>query len=115
VSLVLGGCLLLSSWLGDNPRDGVWMFGVMAAVGLIFLLSGRSETMRMMRGDQKDERWTLIDLRATAIAGHVVIGYAIGGFMYELANGRDGSPYGLMGAAAGLAYLVALVGLRLRA
>jgi len=114
VSLFLGGCLLLSAWLGGNPRDGVWMLAIMAALALLLLAGGHNETVRLVRGDQRDERWTLLDMRATAIAGNVIIAFAVGGFMYELAHGRDGSPYGLMGAVAGVTYLVALLVLRRR-
>ncbi len=35
-------------------------------------------------------------------------------FMYELSQGRDGNPYGLLGAVAGLAYLVVIAVLRMR-
>ncbi len=113
-SLCLGGCLLLSAWLGGDPHQGAWMFAVMAGIALILLVSGRSETVRLVRGDQPDERWALLDLRATAIAGNAVIAFVIGGFMYDIAHGRDGSPYGLMGAVGGLVYLVAMFVLRRR-
>ena len=33
---------------------------------------------------------------------------------WEWAHGRDGTPYSQLGAIAGLAYLLALLGLRLR-
>jgi hypothetical protein len=68
----------------------------------------------MARGDQRDERWALIDLRATAIAGNVLIGIVIGMWMYEIASGRDGSPYVELGAISGLVYLLAIGVLRVR-
>ena len=41
-----------------------------------------------------------------------MITVVIVGFLWEIAHGRSGQPYGLLGAIAGLAYLVALVWLR---
>jgi hypothetical protein len=38
----------------------------------------------------------------------------IGAWLYEIAAGRDGSPYGTLGAVAGVAYIVAVVVLRRR-
>ena len=38
----------------------------------------------------------------------------IGAFLVEVARGHDGSPYAALGAVAGVAYLVAIVGLRMR-
>jgi hypothetical protein len=87
----------------------------MAGLALLLLLGGRSETIRMARGDGADERWSFIDLRATALAGNVVIAAIIAMWLWEIANGRDGSPYGQLGAVAGIAYIVGLVLLRLRA
>jgi hypothetical protein len=81
----------------------------MAGLALLLLLGGRSETIRMARGDGADERWSFIDLRATALAGNVVIAAIIAMWLWEIANGRDGSPYGQLGAVAGIAYILGLV------
>jgi hypothetical protein len=79
----------------------------MTAFAAVFVLGGRSETIRGMRGDGRDERWAMIDLRATAVAGLAVIIAIIVGFFIEIARGRSGSPYGQLGAVAGIAYLLA--------
>ena len=47
----------------------------------------------------------MIDLRAVAYTGMVLITFIIGGFLYEVARGEDGNPYTLMGAIGGLAYV----------
>lgn len=85
------------------------MFVVMLIFGSIFFFGGKSETIRGLRGDGRDERWEMIDLRATAMAGLVVITAILIGFGIEIAIGRDGSPYGTLAAIAGIAYLVAIV------
>jgi hypothetical protein len=77
-------------------------------------LGGRSETIRGLRGDGRDERFRQIDIEATAIAGIAVITAIIVAFVIELARGHDGSPYAWLGAIGGLTYLLAVVVLRLR-
>ena len=56
----------------------------------------------------------MIDVRASAYAGGVVIVAIIGAWLYEAANGRDASAYGRLGALAGLAYVGAVVWLQRR-
>jgi hypothetical protein len=71
-SLFLGGFVLLAFWLGDNLREGLFGFAVLAGFGALFLIGSRSETLRGLGGPGRDERWASIDLRATAFAGLVV-------------------------------------------
>lgn len=46
--------------------------------------------------------------------GRVVIGAVIVGFVVELAHGRDGNPFTWLGALGGIAYLAAIVVMRLQ-
>ena len=82
--------------------------------GLLILVGGRSETVRGLRGDGRDERFRMIDIRATAIAGIVLIIALIGAWLVELARGHDGSPYGQLMAVGGIAYLAAIAFMRWR-
>jgi hypothetical protein len=41
----------------------------MTAFGALILFGGRSETVRGLRGDGRDERFRQIDMHATALAG----------------------------------------------
>jgi len=68
-SLALGLVMLAVSWLGGSPGQGVISLAVLAAFGLIILLAGRSETVRGLRGDGRDERFAQIDLQASALSG----------------------------------------------
>jgi hypothetical protein len=113
-SVALGVVLFVAQWIGGNARSGAVSFGIMAAFGALVLLGGRSETIRGLRGDGRDERFRQLDIHATALAGLAVIIAIIAAFVVELARGRDGSPYGWLGAVAGVAYLIAIVVLRLR-
>jgi hypothetical protein len=62
-----------------------------------------------MRNPKADERSAMLDLRATAFAGLLVITVVVVAVFYELARGHDPSPYSQLGAVAGVAYLIALV------
>jgi len=86
----------------------------MTGFGALILFGGRSETVRGLRGDGRDERFRQIDIHATAIAGVAVITAIIVAFAVELARGQSGSPYAWLGAIGGLTYLVAIIVFRLR-
>jgi len=113
-AVLLGFVLLGAMWIGGDVRAGLYSLAVMVAFGALILFGGRSETIRGLRGDGRDERFRQIDVTATAIAGLVVITATIGAFIVEVARGHDGSPYGQLGALAGLAYLAAVAVLRVR-
>jgi hypothetical protein len=112
--VVLGLLILAASWVGGHREDGLAGLGVMTAVGLVFLLGGRSDTLAGLGGPRRDERWQSIDLRATAASGLVLVVAIIGSWLYELTQGRDGEPYAQLGAVGGVAYVVAVAALRLR-
>jgi hypothetical protein len=96
--------------IGGSAADGVYAFAVMAAVAALFAFGARrSETLGGLGGPGRDERWEMIDLRATALSGFVLITVVIGAWLYEIANGEDGSPYAQLGAIAGVAYIAGVV------
>lgn len=113
-AVALGVVMLAAQWIGGNPLSGLTSLAIMTAFGALVLLGGRSETIRGLRGDGRDERFRQIDVVATAIAGVAVITAIIVAFLVEVARGHNGSPYTWLGAIAGLAYLAAIVVLRLR-
>jgi hypothetical protein len=107
-SLVLGLVMLAVSWLGGSPGEGVISLAVLAAFGLIILLAGRSETIRGLRGDGRDERFAQIDLQATALSGLAVIVALIVAWLVATARGQSGRPYDWLMAIAGLTYVLAV-------
>jgi hypothetical protein len=113
-SLVLGLIILAVSWLGGNPAEGVISLVGLAAFGLFFLLAGRSETIRGLRGDGRDERFAQIDLQASAVAGLALLVALIVAWLVAIARGQSGSPYGWLLAIGGLAYLLAVAWFRWR-
>jgi hypothetical protein len=113
-ALFLGGLMFSAQAIGGHPGDGLVSFGVLAFTGALVRFGGRSETIRGLRGDARDERFQRIDIHATALAGTVVIAAVIAGFLVEVAHGRNGNPYTWLGAVAGGSYLAAVIAMRLR-
>jgi hypothetical protein len=113
-SLGLGVACLAAFWIGGDRRQGLYSLALMGGLAAVFLLGGRNETIRALRGDGRDEYWQGLDNGATLIAGLVLIVAVIGMAMWEWAHGRNGTPYVQLCALAGVAYIGALVALRLR-
>ena len=113
-AVVLGLLVFVAQWIGGDPGSGLVSFAILAGAGLVLLLGGRSETIRGLRGDGRDERFRMIDIHATALAGIAVITAVIIAFLVELARGHNGDPYSWLGAIGGITYLVAIVVFRIR-
>ena len=113
-SLFLGAIMLVAFTIGDNVGQGLISLGIMAVLAAIFAFGRRSETLQGIGGPGRDERWAMIDLRATAMAGLVTIIFVIGAFLYEVASGEDGEPWSQIGAIAGLSYVISVALLRRR-
>ncbi len=114
LSLALGGLVFAAMAVGGNPADGLKSFAVLAAVAVVFLVGSRSDTLRGLGGPGRDERWAMIDTRASAFAGFVLIVVLTGGWLWELSQGDDGSVYSRVLAIGGIAYLLAIACLRTR-
>ena len=110
----LGLAMAAAEWIGGDLAGGLWALGVMVVFAALVLFGGRSETIRGLRGDGRDERFRQIDIHATAISGLAVILAIVIGFAVEVARGHNGSPYTWLGAIAGLAYLAAVIVFRIR-
>ncbi len=113
-ALLMGAAMFAAQAIGGHTGAGLISFGVMVLAGGVVLFGGRSETIRGLRGDMRDERFQRIDIHATAFAGFVVIVAVIVGFLVEMAHGHDGNPYTWLGALAGVSYIAAIVVMRLR-
>src|SRR5690349_8701400 len=97
-----------------NPGQGVVSFAVIAGIGVLSLVLGRSELVRASAATGRDEYWASLDRDASFLTGRVLVVLVIACCFWEWAHGRNGTPYSQLGAVAGLAYVVALAGLRFR-
>jgi hypothetical protein len=107
--------VFVALWVGGDAVGGIYAAAVLVAFGLFVLVGGmRSETIRGLRGDGKDERFERMDIAATALSGLVLISVVIVAWVVEVALGHSGNPYGWLAAVAGLAYIGAIAFLRFR-
>jgi hypothetical protein len=113
-ALGLGVVVLAASWVGGSLSSGLISLAIIAGFALFILLAGRSETIRGLRGDGRDERFAQIDLQATAAAGLVLIVTLIVAWLVEIAQGHSGSPFTWLCAIGGLSYLLAVAFFRWR-
>ena len=113
-AVALGLVVFVAQWIGGDPGSGLVSFAIVAGFGLLVLLGGRSETIRGLRGDGRDERFRRIDIHATALAGLAVITAVIVAFLVEVARGHNGTPYTWLAALGGVTYLAAIIIFRIR-
>jgi hypothetical protein len=113
-SVALGAICLAAFWIGGDPTQGLISLGVVGGLGVLLLVGGRSELVRGLRGDGKDEYWARLDLHATTLSGMAVLTAVIAMCLWEWAHGRSGEPYTLLGAIGGVTYIGAVAVLRLR-
>ena len=77
-------------------------------------VGGRFEAVRQARGEGGDERDQMIDSRAMAFAGIVLVVALTGAVLAELVQGDSALPYVPILAVGGAAYVVAWAWLRWR-
>ncbi len=111
LAVVIAGAFLI----GGHAGEAIFSLALFGAIGLALLFGGRSETVRVVRGDLPDERWRSHDVRATAFTGVVLIFVLLVAWIVSIARGNDGQPYSAICAVGGVSYLVAVVALRVRA
>lgn len=113
-ALGLGLIVFAAFAAGGNVGDGVKAFSVLAVVAAVFVVGTGSDTLQGLGGPGRDERWATIDERATALAGLATLTVILGCWLWEIAHGRDGSPYGQLASVGGLVYVAAVALLRWR-
>jgi hypothetical protein len=113
-SLFMCALVLAAFAIGGDITNGLLAIPLFVGIAAVFFFARRNETIQGLGGPGRDERWAMIDLTATAATGAVLIVVVIGCWLVEIAKGHDGSPYGQLGAVAGLAYILAVAILRKR-
>jgi hypothetical protein len=113
-SLTLGILVFIAMAIGGDLTWGLVELGLFLAFAGLFYFGARNETIGGLAAPGRDERWAMINQGAIAFAGTVVILILIGGMLYELANGRDGSPYSEVMGGGVIAFFAAALWLRFR-
>jgi hypothetical protein len=113
-ALALGAIVFAAFVLGGNAGDGAKAAAVFVLLAAGLAIGTKSDTLQGLGGPGRDERWAMIDLRASALAGLVMVLVLVGSWLWEIAHGDDGSPYGQLAAVGGIAYILAVALLRWR-
>jgi hypothetical protein len=98
---------------GDLTSGLVW-FAVLAVLGALQAFGRRSDALRSAQWGTEDERDALINTRAMAGAGTVLVLVLTGCIVFELVRGDNPSPYTHLTAVGGAAYAISLLVLRRR-
>jgi hypothetical protein len=110
----LGGVILAAEATDGDLTSGLVWFAVLAVLGALHAFGGRFEAVRLARGEEEDEREAMINTRALALAGTVLVIVLTGCIVFELARGESPSPYTQLMAVGGVTYAAALLVLRRR-
>jgi membrane protease YdiL (CAAX protease family) len=101
-------------WIGGNPALGAAWAGVSLVLAVIVAAGGRSETIRLVRGEQDDERAVALESQALTITSMVLTVALVGLFLVSGIRGGSGLVYGLLLLLAEGTHLAALAVLNRR-
>jgi hypothetical protein len=114
------GCVFLAAaWMSGDRREGIYVLVFMVALAVITfslgsLLRGRSETIRSLHERGPDERFRMIDNRASAFAFYALGATLSALAVTKIAQGEDTDPYGQLLQLGIFSYVVAQVFLHWR-
>jgi|GEM_PF-789715 len=109
LAILAGALLLIVLAVGGHAAEGPPAFAILVAFAIFLYAGSRSDTVRALRGDRRDERFELIQLRASTLAARVVLLAVVALFLAGLARGRSGEPYGWLSALGGATFLASLL------
>lgn len=114
ISLGLGGVVLAAAATNGALTSGLVWFAVLAVLGALQAFGLRSDALRTAQWGTEDERDALINMRAMAGAGMVLVLLLTGCIVFELVRGDNPSPYTQLMAVGGASYAISLLVLRRR-
>jgi hypothetical protein len=114
LAIFLGAVLLAVLSIGGHPQEGTGAFAIMVVFAIFLLAGDRSDTVRALRGDGRDERFELIQLRASTLAARLVLLAVVIGFLVEVGRGNSGAPYDWLSALGGATFLASVLWQRSR-
>jgi drug/metabolite transporter (DMT)-like permease len=109
VPAVIGAAILAAEAANGDLSEGLVWFAVLAAAGALLAFGGRFESVRLARGDGEDEREAMINERAMAATGLLLMVALTAVIVYQLARGDDTRPYIYLTAIGGATYVAALL------
>lgn len=95
-------------WVGGRPELGAAWAAASVVFGLVLLVGGRSDTIRMLRGDEDDERTLALESQAMTVTALVLIVVLAGLFLAAGIRGETGVVYGVLLIVAELTHIGAL-------
>lgn len=98
-------------WLGGRPELGAAWAGASIVFALLLVLGGKSDTIRMLRGDADDERTFALEYQAMTITALVVLVALAGLFLAAGLRGESGVTYGVLLILAEVTHICALAAL----
>jgi hypothetical protein len=110
VAVALGLVLFAAQAARGATADGLGSLAILTGYGVVLaVFAGRSETVSLLRGDTVDERAGLIQLRATAFTGTVLVTVLVGGFLVQVARGAaDTGTWAALCAVGGVSFMGSL-------
>ena len=110
VTIVLGSAIAIGAWVGRGWGAALVIeLGTVVGAAGYLVLGGRDSDVGALFGHSPDERQASLGMRATALAGNVLILVAIGGTVIAIAVGTPVWPFLLFCFVGGATYLVGLV------
>lgn len=101
--------LLAAFWVGGRPEVGAVWAAVAVAAALVLVVGGRSETIRVIRGELDDERIVALEYRATTVAAVALVAALFALMIVDGLRGETGLTYALLLVLMEATHLTALV------
>lgn len=95
-------------WIGGRPQLGLVWAAVSVAFGLALALGSRSDTLRLLRGADDDERARLLEHQAMTVVALVLTVALAGLFLAAGVRGESGLVYGVLLILAEATHIAAL-------
>ncbi len=95
-------------WVGGRPELGAAWGAASVVLALVLLVGGRSDTIRMLRGDEDDERTLALESQAMTVTALVLVVVLAGLFLTAGIRGESGVVYGVLLIVAELTHIAAL-------
>jgi hypothetical protein len=101
-------------WIGGDPRGGLIWGSLSVVFAVVLVLGGRSDTIRLLRGEDDDERTLALEYRATTFTAAALIVALAALFLVTAGRGDNPVVYGLLLLLAEATHLIALAVLNRR-